>query len=542
MSGASPPGPLAGGLEGDRDFALGQQQVPNNTEFRVPLDRVPNLHPFQRDVRARIEAEIGAGRRRIGLIAPTGAGKTIVASAMIADAVARREHVVFVGHRRELTEQTSAKLYAAGVDHGVLQAGFPTRPGAPVQVCSIQTLLARAMRTRLIDLPPSDLLFIDECHHARARTYERLIAAYPNSILIGMTATPCRSDGRGLGNVFEVLVEAPSVAKLTSLGFLVPAKIFAPVRPDLTGIRVQRGDYVETELAKRVDTAQLVGDIVEHWHRFGEGRRTVVFTVNVPHSVHIRNEFRRSGVLAEHIDGSTPIEERKSILDRFAVGTVDIVSNCAVLTEGWDRPEASCLILARPTKCLGVYRQMVGRVLRIAPHVDKKDALILDHSGSVFMHGFPDDEIHWTLHQDQRAVNVAHAIRGEYHAPALTTCRECHAVRFEGKPCPVCGWHPVPKPRPVVVVDGELARVNRTSRRIVADPPSFAEREQFRAQLAWIALERGYKPGWIFHKYKERFGILPPFGVIEPMSPDAATRAWVRSRMIAFARATGASR
>jgi hypothetical protein len=162
-------------------------------------------------------------------------------------------------------------LFTAGVDHGIVQAGFPTRPGAPVQVCSIQTLHARAVRTRTIDLPPADLLFVDECHHARARTYERLIAAYPNAILIGITATPCRGDGRGWGNIFEVLVEAPSVAELTRLGYLVPAKIYAPVRLDLTGVRVQHGDYVEADLAKRLDTAQLVGDIVEHWHRLGEG-------------------------------------------------------------------------------------------------------------------------------------------------------------------------------------------------------------------------------------------------------------------------------
>jgi DNA repair protein RadD len=133
------------------------------------------------------------------MVAPTGAGKSLIAAAMIADAVPRRDRVVFVAHRRELTEQTSLKLYAVGVDHGTVQAGFPPRPLAPTQVCSIQTLHARAVRTHTIELPPAKLLFVDECHHARARTYERLIAAYPSAILIGMTATPCRGDGRGLG-------------------------------------------------------------------------------------------------------------------------------------------------------------------------------------------------------------------------------------------------------------------------------------------------------------------------------------------------------
>jgi superfamily II DNA or RNA helicase len=501
------------------------------------------LYPFQRDVLARLEAEIAAGHRRICMVAATGAGKTVISAAKIADAVARREHVVFVGHRRELTDQTSAKLYAAGVDHGIVLAGFPTRPGASVQVCSIQTLHARAVRTRMIELPPADLLFVDECHHARARTYEQLIAAYPNAILIGMTATPCRNDGRGLGNIFDVLIEAPSVAELTRLGYLVPAKIFAPVRPDLSGIRVERGDYVESQLAERVDSAQLRGDIVEHWHRLGQGRRTVVFTVNVAHSVHVRDEFRRSGVLAEHIDGSTQIKERKSILTRFAAGTVDIVCNCAVLVEGWDRPEASCLILARPTKSVGLYRQMVGRVLRIAPHVNKGDALILDHSGSVFQHGFPDDEIQWTLHEDQRAVNVTQSNRGQHHARALATCPECSAIRLEGNPCPVCNWHPVRKPKQVEVADGQLGRVER-NRNVIPFKPSDDVKAAFYRQLLYIATEREYQRGWAAHKYKEKFGGWPPrsWRYSDPMLPTPEVRAWEKSRRIAYAKARGARR
>jgi superfamily II DNA or RNA helicase len=399
------------------------------------------------------------------------------------------------------------------------------------------------VRTRSIELPSADLLIVDECHHARARIYERLIAAYPKAILIGMTATPCRGDGRGLGNIFEVLVEAPSVAELTRFRYLVPAKIFAPVRPDLTGVQVERGDYVEAQLVDRVNTARLRGGIVEHWHRLAEGRRTVVFTVNVGHSLDIRNEFRRSDVLAEHIDGSTPIEERKSILARFAAGTVDIVCNCAVLTEGWDRPEASCLIMARPTKSFALYRQMIGRILRAAPHVGKKDALILDHAGAVFMHGFPDDDIIWTLHEDQCAQNVTHAARGQYNAPNLTTCPECAAVRYEGKACIVCGWRPVKKPKAVEVAGGELGEVGRDRS---ARPTDWSTAEQlaFYCQLLGISAQRGYKSGWAAHKFRERFGQFPPWewNRAEPLPASPAVAAWVRSRAIAYARAAGASR
>src|SRR5689334_23027100 len=133
-----------------------------------------------------------------------------------------------------------------------------------------------------------------------------LLAAYPNAVILGLTATPCRADARGLGNLFQVLVECPSVAELIGGGYLVGTRVYAPTRPDLTGVHVKHGDYVENELAARMNTAKLVGDVVEHWCRLGEQRQTVVFAVDVSHSVHLRDEFRRAGVLAEHLDGSTP--------------------------------------------------------------------------------------------------------------------------------------------------------------------------------------------------------------------------------------------
>jgi DNA repair protein RadD len=313
----------------------------------------------------------------------------------------------------------------------------------------------------------------------------------------------------------------------------VPSRIFAPTRPDLSGIRVERGDYVEHQLAERVDTAQLVGDIVSHWHRLADRRRTVVFATGVKHSVHLRDEFRRAGVLAEHLDGGTPTEERDAILARLAAGSVEVVSNM-VLTEGWDSPETSCLVLARPTKSLGLYRQMVGRVLR--PASGKSDALILDHAGAVFAHGFPDDPIAWTLEEDQRAENRAHSARTQYRAPTLTTCPECAAVRFEGNPCPVCNWRPKRKSEAVDVVDGELGQVER-DRTVVARAFGGDEKLKFYRQLLYIAGERGYQRGWATHKFREKFGDWPAWRYSEPMPPDDAVRAWVRSRMISWARA-----
>jgi DNA repair protein RadD len=408
--------------------------------------------------------------------------------------------------------------------------GSPRAPTPPVQVCSIQTLHARAIRGARIELPPADVIFIDECHRIRARTYRQLLERYPTAIIVGLTATPVRGDGRGLGAAFDILVEGAPIAELIAEEYLVGTRFYAPARPDLKGIKVRLGDYVESQLAERMDKPKLVGDIVEHWLRLGENRRTVVFATGVAHSIHIRDEFRRAGIRAEHIDGTTPVEERDRILAQLAVGEIDIVCNCAVLCEGWDRPEVSCLILARPTKSLGLYLQMVGRVLRIFP--GKTDALILDHSGAVFEHGFPEDQIEWTLEEDRKARNKAHARRGQYHAPQLTTCPKCSAVRMEGKPCPACGWRPAAKPESVEVADGELGLLGRDGN--VTAP--YQDKVRFQRQLIWIAQEKGHSRHWVSHTYRAKFGVWPKTAAVDPQPPDPAVRAFVRARAIAYAK------
>jgi superfamily II DNA or RNA helicase len=510
--------------------------APHNSENLTPPQiAAPDLRPYQADNIGAIGQEIAAGKRRILDVAPTGSGKTVIAGAIIARDVAHGRRVLFLAHRRELIRQASQKLHAAGVDHGIVQAGFPTRPGERVQVASIPTLHRRAVRSTVMDLPPADLVVVDEAHHVRAQSYRQILDAYPAAVILGLTATPCRGDGRGLGNVFDSLVECPPVAELQAAGYLVRTRVFAPTRPDLTGVKVERGDYVESQLAQRMDTGHLVGDIVTHWLRLAERRPTVLFATGVAHSVHLRDEFRRAGVLAEHIDASTPAEERDAILAKLAAGTVEVVCNAMVLTEGWDCREAACLVLARPTRHHGLYRQMVGRALR--PAAGKRDALILDHAGAVFEHGFVEEPVIWTLSQDRRAESPAQISRSQHRAPALTTCPECTAVRLEGRPCPACGWRPQPKPRPVAVADGELGHVDR-QRRVRAETATAGERLDFYRKLLWIARERGYKPGWAAHKHNERYGCWPAVRFADPAPPDQALRSWVRSRQIAYAKAT----
>jgi superfamily II DNA or RNA helicase len=489
----------------------------------------PHLRDYQLDIIADIAARVATGRKRVLAVLPTGGGKTIVFAEIVRRTVADSRRVVVLVHRRELLGQASRKLYDAGIDHGIVAAGFSARPGEPVQVCMVPTLHQRAVRTSAMELPPADVAVVDEAHHSPANSWKAVIASWPEAMVLGLTATPCRKNGAGLGTVFDALVEGPQVAELIERGFLVGTVVFAAPPPDLTGVPVHKGDYAEGQLAERVDRPKLVGDVVAEWHRHAKGLPTIAFATNVAHSVHIRDAFRTEGILAEHLDGSTPTAERDRILKALAEGKVDVVSNCAVLTEGFDAPNVGCIILARPTRSFGLYRQMIGRGLRTAE--GKTHCIVLDHAGATVAHGFVEEPAQWSLDEGSRAQSKPAGLTGG-RARRLRDCPECGAVDWEGKPCTACGWHPVVKPEPIATIDGDLEELKRdgTRKPIEIDPRGFYR------ELRGFAGERGFKQGWAAHKFKDKFKQWPPYAWNSdaPVEPSPEVRSWVRSRFIAY--------
>jgi len=407
------------------------------------------LRPYQHRAIEDLRNAYRSGARAPLLVAPTGAGKTVILAAITASATARGRKVLILVHRRELIHQASSKLTTAGVEHGIIAAGIqPSQQ--PVQVASVQTLVRRLAT---INWKPC-LIIIDEAHHAVAGSWSKILDHWPDALRLGVTATPCRLDGRGLCDSFDALVEGPSVQMLTSAGYLSPAQIFAPpIVADLSQLRRRAGDYAKEQAAAAMTTPTVTGDVIKHYQRYAGTQQAIAFCCDVNHAVSVRDAFWNAGIGSALLLGDTA--DRDKIVAAFAIGTIRVLVAVDVVSEGFDIPAAGCAILLRPTESVGLYLQQVGRVLRPAPGKDK--AIILDHVGNVIKHGFPDDMRQWSLKHGARSAT------GEPQAPAVRTCPECFAA-FEPQPqCPVCGadCEPPPKRRRLKKVEGELAELKR---------------------------------------------------------------------------------
>ena len=288
------------------------------------------LRPYQIDAENAIRDRFRAGYRRVLYVLPTGGGKTTVAASIMRQASARGSKILFLAHRKELIDQCSQRLDGLSVEHGVIMADHPRVRAAGVQVGSIQTVARRGLPW----VP--DLVFVDECHRIKGQQYLDVLASMPKALVIGITATPCRLDGKGLAPPFDTMVLGPSLKQLTDMGHLVPVRTFARKKPDLSGVHASAGDYQQDELQAAMNKPEICGDVVREWQKHATGRITAVFGVGVEHSIALRDAFRAAGVSAEHLDGSTPRAERERLLADLAAGRITVLTNCGVLSEGWD--------------------------------------------------------------------------------------------------------------------------------------------------------------------------------------------------------------
>lgn len=487
-----------------------------------------DLRPYQQAAKDALRKSLLSGNRSPLLVLPCGGGKTHIAKSIIEDATAKGKRTLFLAPRRELVYQTCEKLDEVGLDYGIIMAGESKSMFAPVQVGCIPTVHRRLEHTLP---PPADLIIIDEAHLSIAKSTRTVLDAYPNARKIGLTATPIRKDGRGLGEVYDDLVMGPTVTSLMDQGYLVKTEYFAPSAPDLEGVKIQMGDYNQKQIGERM--LPLVGDVVTNWLRIAPDRPTVVFSVNVAHSRYLCDSFKEAGVAAEHLDARTPNEDRKAILERLKRGTTQVLTNCDILSYGWDCPPISCAVLARPTKSLARYLQAAGRVLR--PYPGKETTIIIDHTGVIEELGFVEDEFPWSLDGDETIEERQGTT--ERKEPKPLTCPKCSTI-FEGTDiCPACGHRMTSEFKQAQMLrDAELAKVDKALRKATGREWTMSEKQDFFSELYAIAKERGYKPGWASMKYKERLGVWPnPLRkVSKPPTPE--TRSWVKSRQIAWAK------
>ena len=451
-----------------------------------------------RDYQARAVEQVleKLGRRPI-LVSPTGSGKTTMATEIVQRL---GMPTLWLAHRKELIDQAAERLAAHGLDVGIVMAGYAPQPAAQVQVASVQTLVRR-------EKPHAQLIVIDEAHHATAKTYGDILDCYPNAARVGLTATPFRLDGRGLGDLFGELVVAAWPDELCAAGVLHKPRVWASKAPDLRGVRVVAGDYSVGALAERTNTAELNADIVRTWLKHARDRRTVAFAVDVEHSQAITQAFQAHGVAAEHLDGSTPRDVRDAILSRLRQGETRIVCNCMVLTEGWDLPALECAVIARPTASLNLHLQMIGRVMRAC---DGKDgAIVLDHAGNHHVHGLVTRRLDYTLGNEKVGFSEPLGLR---------RCSNCGLLFETGERCcPECGWEPQgegKRRRPAIHGEGELAEF---------DDSSFDYRRQVWVQIEAQRQAAGYKAGWSYYRFFDRFGVAPIVADGELVNPQNAT-------------------
>lgn len=474
------------------------------------------LRPYQAEAITAIRRSLGTGHKRPVLMLPTGGGKSRIAGEIVRMARAKGNRVMFVVPMLSLIDQTVESFRADGIDDiGVIQANhWMTDPAKPVQVCSMQTLARR-------DLPVGiGLVIIDECHAAYKFLHEWM-ALWPTVPFVGLSATPW---ARGMAKHWDDLIIASTTEQMIAEGYLSKFRVYAPGHPDLSGVKIERGDYREDQLGAAMDKAPLIADIVRTWKELGDNRPTLLFAVNRAHADHCRQQFNEAVIPAGYIDANTEPEERRIIAAQFDRGELKVVCNVGCLTTGidWD---VRCIILARPTRSESLFVQMVGRGLRTAD--GKDDCILIDHSDTHQTLGFVTD-IHYDELDDGRKDK---AKKKDEPQPLPKECPKCHFLRApKVSLCPSCGFKPE-RTSDVEHIDGTLTEIKPKADK--------ATKQKWFSMLLSHARAMGYSEGWAANKYKQKFDVWPR-GLSEcSVSPDSEVSGWIKSEQIRWAKRKG---
>lgn len=475
------------------------------------------LRPHQSKALDLLRASLGKGNRRVVIQAPTGFGKTLTAAKIVDGALAKGNRVIFTAPAVSLIDQTVEAFEVEGIDCiGVMQANHPrTDPYQPVQIASVQTLARR-------DIPDAALVIVDEAH-IRSEVIDRLMDDRKDLFYVGLSATPWR---KGMGLRWQDMVTPVTIGDLIEHGYLSKFTVYAPDVPDMTGVKVRAGEYVEEALARLMGDAKLVGNVVQNWLSHGDDRPTLCFAVNRAHAAALEDEFRRYGVSSAYVDAQTDRVERAHINRLFRQGSVRVICSVRTMTTGVDLP-VSCIIDAAPTCSEMLHVQKIGRGLRV--NQGTETCTIFDHAGNSLRLGLVTD-IHYTelckaRPGEKPKAKLRESLPGE--------CSKCGVV-YTGVVCPSCGHERKPFRQHVDAVEGSLVAVSGKVK-----VSTKADKQLFWSMALWVDRERGKGRKLALALYKGRFGVWPRGLKDISTAPDQAFANYVTHSRIAYAKRKG---
>lgn len=437
------------------------------------------LRPYQNDLVNGVREAWRQGYKAPCIVLPCGGGKSCVLAEMARLTTWNGKNVLFLVHRKELVDQIIGTFCRWGVD---------------MRFCDV--MMVQTASRRLHKMRKPALIMTDENHHSMANSYKKIYGHFSDVLRVGVTATPVRLNGDGLGDVNDKLIIGVSAKWLIENKCLAPYDYYAPQVSDLTGLHIRMGEYVTAEIEQAMIKKAVFGDVIGYYRKLADGKKAICYCASIKHSQRMAEAFNDNGITAKHIDGDTPKAERAAIIAEFRKGDIKILCNVDLISEGFDVPDCECAILLRPTQSLTLYIQQSMRCMR---YKDGKRAIIIDHVGNYARFGMPDDDREWSLEKRERKKQV----KGEEIRTKM--CPECF-LAFEPPPvgkavvCPHCGYEfPKQEKKEIEESSAELVKVEgfRLHRDRPEDCHSYAE-------LVEYAKRHKYNIGWAYYKAKER--------------------------------------
>jgi len=450
-----------------------------------------DLRDYQQQTKTELRNAFLQGLRRLLMVVPTGGGKTVIFTNMVSEMIAKGKTCMILCDRKELIKQAYSKITQYDIHPTIIAPGYKLYKNS-VYLASVDTLkryqspTSKASDFLRRELPYVDCIIVDEAHK---QTFDKILLEYIelcNPFIIGATATPLRTGSQNcLSLIYQDIVNPVSVQNLLDLNFLAPARTFAS-KLDMSSVKVKGGDYDNKAMYEKFNSVALYDGVVENYLKFSDGKKAICFNVNVEHSVNMVQKFRDSGLQAVHLDGNTPDAERTKILRDYSKENF-ILSNCSVLTTGFDEPSIEVVIVNRATLSLPLWLQMTGRGSRI--YKKKEHFTIIDQGANVYRHGMWEDDREWSLYKKPKR-------KGDGVAP-VKVCGACEALNASStRLCKVCGQQFEVKEKKLAQAEFVEIKKNRGL------GVKFDVRNATNQELADYAKEMGYKKGWVYQQMK----------------------------------------